>query len=510
MPGSEKPRQASRADVAQEGPRASSAAKATLALGGLTGLVLIIRLALVRTYTFDEMLHAHLTWLVSVGEVPYRDFAVNHFPFLWIVVAPFVKLLPEVPGSLEALRGLAILWNAIFLGSLAALICRPLQPKERLWALACFGLVVFSPSVIPYLIEYRPDPLGNALLFAGLFLFHARGGDRRFLFLGGFLAGSAVLINTKCIFFPAVLGMMACAINVRRYRELWPQALATAAGFGFAVLFGAGLMAALRMPLGTAWRMVIVYNAAIEKLHTQGFGLAHAIAEHPYGLGFSAMGLAALVYLLIKQRRLPDLLSLAILGFLVVNLLGNTRPWKQYYVPWLLLAGFFPARALPVLLSRLGGKLQVMAALLLALVAGIEFSTHDTKDTDYNHNLPEQTQTIGWMLEHVPRNGYVVAAFDRHPVFRRDSFFKSDVDLMNNGQDAIQEYMPQFLDATMAEQFSSAGCLRQLEARPPSVIVPRSCTRQQGDALEAYLKGHTGNYAPTNLPGVSLPVVVRR
>ena len=55
--------------------------KAALVLTGLLAFGLLIRLIFVRDYDYDEIMHAHLAWLVSVGQVPYRDFAINHFPF---------------------------------------------------------------------------------------------------------------------------------------------------------------------------------------------------------------------------------------------------------------------------------------------------------------------------------------------------------------------------------------------------------------------------------------------
>ena len=89
---------------------------AAIGFAGLFGIVLLIRLVFVRSYNYDELSHAHMAWLVSVGDVPYRDFAANHFPFLWILMSPLMRVLPESPVALMYLRGLALLLNTVFIG----------------------------------------------------------------------------------------------------------------------------------------------------------------------------------------------------------------------------------------------------------------------------------------------------------------------------------------------------------------------------------------------------------
>ena len=40
----------------------------------------------------DETEHLHMSWLVSTGMVPYRDFFEHHNPLLWYVFAPISAL----------------------------------------------------------------------------------------------------------------------------------------------------------------------------------------------------------------------------------------------------------------------------------------------------------------------------------------------------------------------------------------------------------------------------------
>ena len=159
---------------------------ALLAVAGLMGAAMLVHLACVRNYDYDEISHAHMAWLLSTGEKPYQDFAANHFPFFWIAISPLMRLLPQEPVALMLLRGLAVLLNAVFIGALGSLICLELRPAQRIWAAACFGLIVFSPTAVQFLIEFRPDALANALLFAAMLWVRLRGTKR---LADGLLAG---------------------------------------------------------------------------------------------------------------------------------------------------------------------------------------------------------------------------------------------------------------------------------------------------------------------------------
>jgi hypothetical protein len=356
-------------------PAALRIRNAVIAFTGLLGLVLLIRLVFVRSYHYDETAHAHMTWLVSIGEVPYRDFAANHFPFLWIVVSPLMRVLPENSVTLIVLRGLALLFNLIFVCALGALICAEQPPKQRIWAAACFGLVVLSPLAMHYLIEFRPDALANALLFFTLAWLRFRGlRNAVTALLGGFCIGVALLINTKYLLFPFVLGAVALCVYARQLQQMWRLALAMCLGFGAAILGGVLLALWIGVSLNDAWRMVVTYNGLAAKAQPFGFGLARTLSQHPAYLAYSLAGLIIYIVLSLRQRRLPRLLDVAIFIFLVTNLATTTKPWKQYVVSWLLLAAYFPARSLPLLITRLRPLAQAAAAFYVLIASVLGFA----------------------------------------------------------------------------------------------------------------------------------------
>jgi len=485
---------------------------ATIIFAGLLGVVLLIRLIFVRSYNYDEFSHAHMVWLVSIGEVPYRDFAANHFPFLWILMSPLLWVLPESSATLMVLRGLALLLNMVFIVSLGALICLKLQPKERFWGGASFGLVVFSPLVMHFLMEFRPDAIANALLFSTLACIILRD-SRTFVMalVSGFFIGAAVLINTKFILLPFMLGTVALVVHTRQIRQLWPFVMGICLGFGFAILCGYLLLNGIGASASDAWRMVVTYNAMVQKNNALGYGLVRTLlTSYPVLLIYSVAGLIGCVVLFLRQRRLPDFFTVTIFIFLAMNLLTTARPWKQYVASWLLLAACFPARSLPLLLARLRPQIQAAVASGFAILMIVGFARVGDVDPD-GGGIDRQTQNraIEWMLQRVPPDGFVVSGFYLHPVFRRDTFFKTVFDIAGNG-DGLEQFMPQLATAPYSEHFQQSGYEKELELRPPSVIVPQRYTPAQMQALNAYLIRHPGAYEQINIPDTSIFVLQQK
>ncbi len=481
---------------------------ALLAVAGLIGLIILIRLIFVRSYDYDEISHAHMAWLVSIGEVPYKDFAANHFPFFWIIMSPLMRLLPQSPVSLMLLRGLALMLNAAFIGSLGALISLELKPWQRLWAAACFGLVVFSPISVHFLMEFRPDALANALLFSSLLWLRLRGIERPpDGLLAGFFIGTAIMVNTKYILLPFVMGAVILAFNWRQMKRLWPSALAIFGGFALALLVGVLLLLSMHISIADAWRLVVTYNSTVEKSQSFGFGLAKTVLHDPVTYIVILPGLVVCLIMLARRMWFPKPFEIAIFAFLVLNLCVTTRPWKQYAASWLLLAAGLPARSLPLLAEKLSLRLQAVLAACVVVISLVSFhyaATARTSPTTRN----EQDRTMEYALQHVPPNGYVLSGYSLHPVFRRDTLFKTVWDAERNGSDGLEQFMPQLASPAYAEHFAEAGYRKDLEAhRPDLILMQAGYTKPEIDALQNYVNVHEDNYGEFPIPGTDLTVL---
>jgi hypothetical protein len=135
-----------------------------LAIAGAT----LVRIALTSGIDSDESEHLHVAYVISRGVMPYRDFDQNHGPFLWMLTAPLLRILPESPYILYLFRALSL---ASFGGSvaLACSLARQLSRRKDLVA----PLVVFvalATAVNAEVYRFRPDPFMNFCALLSLYL----------------------------------------------------------------------------------------------------------------------------------------------------------------------------------------------------------------------------------------------------------------------------------------------------------------------------------------------------
>ena len=58
-----------------------------------------------RFFDYDEIYHAHVTWLMSAGNRPFIDFQAVHAPFLWYPLAALWRLSSDSAADrAEAMR----------------------------------------------------------------------------------------------------------------------------------------------------------------------------------------------------------------------------------------------------------------------------------------------------------------------------------------------------------------------------------------------------------------------
>ena len=115
----------------------------------------------------DEATHLHLSWLISQGLVPYKDFWYHHSPLLWLLAAPVLKLASHsvVVFSLSRIFALLLFLLNAWLGW---------QIAKKIWrkdANLPMYILVLSSVIIPaqYLL-FRPDIFMIFFLLAGIYI----------------------------------------------------------------------------------------------------------------------------------------------------------------------------------------------------------------------------------------------------------------------------------------------------------------------------------------------------
>ena len=134
--------------------------------------VLFLTWAITGRFYHDEAVHLHLSWLISKGLVPYKDFWFHHSPFLWTILAPWGRRMrppaggppagPIAPASpcFSRIRDSADEPRSLAPSSSSASgHARPNQPGT-LWTLRQGG----HPQLRPTTKQRRPEPGRSAQL----------------------------------------------------------------------------------------------------------------------------------------------------------------------------------------------------------------------------------------------------------------------------------------------------------------------------------------------------------
>ena len=120
--------------------------------------------------SIDETEHLHMSWLVSAGELPYRDFFEHHNPLLWYVFAPIAALFFNSAYVYYAGHFFSLTVSIFTLIYLYKIVVRYIaSPMVAITALMLYTACNWSGRIT--LIEFRPDVLMNFCFFFGLYYY---------------------------------------------------------------------------------------------------------------------------------------------------------------------------------------------------------------------------------------------------------------------------------------------------------------------------------------------------
>ncbi|MFP2934196.1 hypothetical protein ACLESO_55565, partial [Pyxidicoccus sp. 3LG] len=265
-----------------------------LVLGGL-GLQ-ALRLALHKAFSIDEFQYAHAAWLVSRGQVPYRDFFEVHLPLVYQVLAPLFLVLGDEPLNVLALRGAMLVPLAGACVAVAVLNRR----EGRGVALLAPVLLLALPPFMHFATEVRPDALATALFLGALATLSVRPATPARAFSAGALLVASVWGSQKVLFFGGIVGSaLAADLVLRRGRApaLVPAPRAFLAG-AFVVLAAVASYLTVSGSWAAWWQWCFVW-ASEHQRHYPGFSsskyLLPVLEAQPWCFTLAALGFAASV-----------------------------------------------------------------------------------------------------------------------------------------------------------------------------------------------------------------------
>jgi hypothetical protein len=403
---------------------------AMLVLGGL----FTFRLANFHTRWFnpDEFEHVHVSWLVSEGLLPYRDFFEHHTPWLWYLLAPLVAAGAPGRDASAAVHALTLA-RATSLAISAGVLCATIW-LGRLWrgplcgvvsALCLAGLRIFYDKTT----EIRPD-VASLLLWIGCLValayalrdHHPR---RRGFLAAGLCLGAAIMFQQKILFVLPGLGLVSLAWllagSPRRVARL-----RACSWFAVGLCIPLAITCAYFAAHGAGWAFLewsFLLNARWRSGEPREPWLQQmAIDDWPVLL-LAAAGIATWLWEQLSRRRC-DWLGLAfvasgisvLLGLLVVPV-----AWAQYYLPLLPLLGLFAARAVALAGEQLPGRLRWVALVPVLALLQIRPVTHALSIRDWRND--EQLNQLRYVLAQSAPSDPVLDGWRGLGMFRPNAWY---------------------------------------------------------------------------------------
>jgi hypothetical protein len=274
-----------------------------LAVAAVLVLSTVHHFALTRFFTVDEYQWGHATWLVSVGQVPYRDFYEHHFPLGYILHS---WLLPNQASFIErALMLRHIAYAYALLGCASVAVAEYIATRNVL-AAASFVIVPISVGFgLMSAIDYRGDNWSAFVLVCCFSVLRANQSSRRrwLAATAGVLSALALLMTQKTVMLGGVALFVMIAVSLgRRWAPRWvrgqawlssleihhPGTFAIAAAVPLLMALAAGAGAGI---LGQAFEITIEQAWQHERLYP---GFSAWKYFEPY-LAYAPLSTAALV-----------------------------------------------------------------------------------------------------------------------------------------------------------------------------------------------------------------------
>lgn len=407
-----------------------------------------------------------------------------YFPLLtWLA-----RWSSDPRAYLTALRAIATLGNLLFLGGLLRLGLS--VAEERLWAGLGLAYVAFAPRVAVYLVEFRMDGWGYALMTWGLVLFRGRGGGGCRFFEFGVVTGVAtLLLNPK----PALLPVLIVVCELFRTATGWRRPARHLGAYAAGLAVSCALLAAYLRLNGIGVRETIdcvaLYNSTINRHSAFGYGMAREALGSKFLLVPALCGMAWLVAGAVRARRRPDSYLAGTATWLVLQAALVAAPHKQYYAPWFLCAGVFvglSGQALSRVSRGLGGV--AFCAVCAGTTAVVATSAARLVEAG---QAGSQVRALTWMGRVALPGDYVVADPQLHPPDRLDTFYFwfDTYDPGGFGGEQAVGTIP-----ALRGRVSEARYRAELRARPPALVLmsmshwPVSYTERQVRVLNAFLR----------------------
>ena len=334
------------------------------------------------TQNGDNIEHIHASFLVALGQVPYRDFFQHHNPLLWYLFAPLTKFFSYNTTIVEVVCLISLL---VFLKSLVYMyrISAEFLGSKR-WGLIIVSLIA-APGAKLYVVDFRPDNYMVFCLVGGLYYYfkYFEGQKTRYLVSAFLFFFLSFMFAQKALFPLFVLGLSGLYFWYKK--EIKTSDMLKALILPF---IGLGLFFVYLYHYDMVG-LYFVSNYTFNLNLAKGFELSKVVALPLYMKVTVSFAFIGVILSIFSHNKALKILSLLFV-FEFVQRLFYFSPYSYYY--WLLF--YLAALCSVVPLSYLDEKNRavsviVVIALYYILFRGIFVYTMMAKKVNERPYLPD-------------------------------------------------------------------------------------------------------------------------
>jgi tetratricopeptide (TPR) repeat protein len=382
---------------------------------------------------YDEWIHAHYLWLVSIGQIPHKDFFCTYSALCYMALAPGLRLFPE---SIYVVFDLRFLGLAVVLSGMMTAFYIHSRTLGVKWPFILLpaALIIQTPMVCMTLAQFRPDAYAAAAAMWALALMFKQATALRSGWMAA-LTALSILIMPKYIVVLALGNLVYFGrLLLEPRRNL--RAIITAIVAGTIVLLlSAGLlwMRGVRLWDDVYWSMIIMSKYWSHCAKTGGLDPDYLTNSDKtwyweYFLDNWSMALVLLLgmvgwfAIVLKKRGIEFWLGIALAAGTVISWLISPFAYPQNYVPGLLCLMFFTPY-MAFLFKRPVTELLAVSLLLALSLQAVVVSGRKTIDELSSKVAVKDFADRQKLLGLIPRAERVVGMNWSHPCFRIDQTF---------------------------------------------------------------------------------------
>ncbi len=456
----------------------------------------ILYLTPTRGFDPDEFEHIQAAWLISTGQVPFRDFFEHHTP-IWHLIAALLlpsNIFPDYPWATKILMvaryvsvlisaGIAVItWN----------ICRRFAGSTAAWISVM--LLSVNSVFMAKAIEIRPDPLSTLGIVASVYALQRLQEDHQqksfhpllWASIAGAAQAVAVLASQKAAFSTLGLAVAFLWITLPKsnIRQIIKLLLCVSAGV-LSVVTPLMMWLYVHDALGDFVHFTLLIHIGWLKQSRPAIAeLFYLIVRYDtIPLSLAVLGLSLVVWDASRRRMPPVLVAVLFpMASLIVGLKMLPVFQGQYYfmiLPFLsILGGFAALRILDFFKTSTLRNAAVVGATLLLTVSAAR-----SMELVFHRSNRDTLAKLQYLLNSVPPDATVMGGWSTGIAFRKPAWF------YYFPHDEVMHIIPQQSYSDLTNRLNDGT------VRPAMIDVDQSILRMPPDFLD-FVHLH---YVPTGV-----------